>query len=192
MTSDNIGQLVYLLLLGTAVVGWFFTQNREAIGKVTQQALAWGLIFLGVIAGVGLWPDVRDKIMPQQSFHIGGTVEVPRSPDGHYYLTLQINGADTRFVVDTGATDVVLTQEDARSAGIDPSSLVYSGRATTANGVVETAPVRLQKVELGEMVDLGVRASVNGAPMAQSLLGMSYLQRFERIEITGGKLLLHR
>ena len=59
MEANDIGQLAYLVLLGAALVGWFITQNRASLGKVTQQALAWGLIFLGVIAAVGLWTDVH-------------------------------------------------------------------------------------------------------------------------------------
>ena len=66
-------------------------------------------------------------------------MEVPRSADGHYYLTMEVNGAPIRFVVDTGATELVLSRADAERAGIDTGGLIYSGRAFTANGMVETA-----------------------------------------------------
>ena len=53
--------------------------------------------------------------------------------DGHYYLSVDINGAPVNFVVDTGATDLVLTRKDAARVGLDPDSLIYQGRANTAN-----------------------------------------------------------
>ena len=97
-----------------------------------------------------------------------------------------------RFVVDTGATDMVLTQTDAQRAGIDPDGLAYLGRAMTANGEVRTALVRLDEVQLGSVTDRGVSAVVNQGEMAQSLLGMGYLQRWGRIEIAAGELILTR
>jgi aspartyl protease family protein len=95
-------------------------------------------------------------------------------------------------VVDTGATDIVLTKEDAARAGLDPDSLRYLGRAGTANGEVRTAYVRLNDVRLGDITDRDVAAVVNGGQMDQSLLGMGYLQRWGRIEIAGGELILTR
>lgn len=191
MNGAEIGQLAYLVLLGAAVIGWFIAQNRNNLGRTAQQAMVWGLIFVGFIAAVGLWGDIRQSVMPSQSLIANGTaVELPRSFDGHYYVTLDVNGTPLRFVVDTGASDVVLTKEDAQRVGIDPASLAYIGTATTANGVVSTAPVRLDRVVLGDIVARNVRASVNGGQMQGSLLGMSYLQRFRSIEISGNKMIL--
>jgi aspartyl protease family protein len=95
-------------------------------------------------------------------------------------------------VVDTGATELVLSRSDAERAGLDTEALIYSGQAFTANGMVQTAPVVLETIALGKAIDLGVPAVVNGAEMQDSLLGMSYLQRFDRIEISGGTLVLER
>jgi aspartyl protease family protein len=131
--------------------------------------------------------------MPQQSVAMAGTqVSVPRSPDGHYYLNLEINGTPTRFMVDTGATDMVLSRRDASLAGLKLDSLSYTTRAMTANGMVQTARVRLDQVALAGIVDLSVSAVVNAGDMGNSLLGMTYLQRFNSIEISGNTLLLIR
>lgn len=193
MSSMDTGNLIYLVVLLAAVVFWFFASNRDGLGKVTQQALIWGLIFVGVIAAYGLWGDIRQTVMPQQMVFDGGDrIEVPRSPDGHYYLTLEVNGTPTRFVVDTGATSIVLMQKDAMAAGIDPDSLIYAGTAMTANGPVRTAQVVLDEIRLGDILDHRVRASVNKGAMPESLLGMAYLQRFERLEISSGTLILER
>ena len=184
MESDEIGRLLYLSLLGVAIAGYFFVGNRQEISKSLRQFALWALIFVGVIAGYGLWNDVSNEIMPRQSFaQDDRQISVPQSPDGHYYLTLKINDANVRFVVDTGATEMVLNIDDARRAGIDVDNLAYLGRANTANGVVRTASVRLETVELGSVLDRNFPASVNGGQMDGSLLGMTYLSLFDTLEI---------
>lgn len=193
MDSTELPRVAYLVLLLLAVAGWFIAENRVSLGKTMRMALVWGLIFLGVIAGVGLWSDIRTDVIPQHSVVADGArIEVPRAFDGHYYLTLNLNGEPVDFVVDTGASDVVLTRDDAARIGIDLDNLVYSGRAMTANGAVRTASTRVDAVEIGGIRDTGVRVSINEGEMPGSLLGMSYLQRFERIEISDGRLVLER
>lgn len=195
MTADDIGRLTYLVLLGAVLLAYVLIANRDRLGQVVRSALLWGLIFLGAIAAVGLWQDVRDQVRPQQAVMTdaaGTRIEVPRAPDGHYYLTLDIAGTPVRFVVDTGATDMVLSRADARRVGIDLDGLRYSGRAITANGSVRTARVRLPEVALGRIVDRDVTAWVNEGEMDLSLLGMGYLQRFSRIEIERNRLILTR
>lgn len=191
MSDGNFGNLIYLVVLGTMVVFWFVTNHRQSFRKNIQQGLAWLLIFLGVIAAYGMWGDIRSTVSPTATVHADtGNIEVPRSPDGHYRMTLNVNDAPITFVVDTGATDIVLSKSDAAKAGLDPSALPFIGRAYTANGEVRTAPVTLDTVKLGDMLDRRVPASVNGGELEQSLLGMSYLQRFREITISGGKLIL--
>lgn len=193
MDSDNLAQLIYLVLLGSVIAGWFFVDNRKNLGKTAQQAAVWGLIFVGAIAAIGLWSDIRDNVAPSQSYIDGmATVEVPRAPDGHYYLDLDIDGTVVRFVIDTGASDVVLSKADAARIGLDVENLFYGDIANTANGEVRTARVRLKNVRLGEIVDLSIGASVNAGDMEMSLLGMTYLQRYSKIELGGGKMVLRR
>jgi aspartyl protease family protein len=192
MDADQIANVGYLSLLGAALVGSYIAANKNNLGRVAQQATIWGLIFVGVIAAVGLWGDISRDVTNRQIMVNASTVEVPRSRDGHYYLTLKINGAPVDFVVDTGATQVVLSQDDARRIGIEPDALVYLGTANTANGTVRTASVSLDTVTLGEITDLGVRATVNGGQMDGSLLGMSYLGLYSRLAIESDVLILTR
>ena len=193
MSEFDYARVFYLVLLGSAVVLWFFAQNRNSLGKITQQAIIWALIFVGVIAAVGLWGDIRNTVMPGQAVVAeDGRIELPRAADGHYYLTADVNGAPIRFVVDTGASQIVLTKADAETAGLATEDLSFVGRAFTANGEVRTAPVRLERVEGGPLVDEDVRAVVNEGELDQSLLGMEYLQRFTSVEITNGTLVLTR
>ena len=193
MDSYDTGRLIYLVLLGSVVAAYFFVSNRDRLGQAARQAMLWGLIFLGVIAGYGLWGDIRNDVLPRQAvIGEGSGISVPRAPDGHYYLTLKANGTAIDFVVDTGASDIVLTKQDAARAGIDLDNLAYTGIANTANGTVRTARARLGRLELGPIRDDNVFVSVNEGEMDSSLLGMSYLQRFERLEIANGTLRLER
>ena len=129
--------------------------------------------------------------MPVQTVSESGVIEVPRAEDGHYYLTLSIDGTAVEFLADTGASTVVLSDSDARRLGIDPDSLAYLGEADTANGVVQTAEVSLKDVKLGQFQDAKIRASVTKGAMEGSLLGMSYLGLY-RIEIDQDKMILSR
>lgn len=193
MTGDDTGRLIYLVLLGCVIGGYFFLSGRQRLGETARAAALWGFIFIGVIVAYGLWNDVQRTVLPTQTvFSEGGQIEAPRRGDGHFYLTLSVDGTPIEFVVDTGATDVVLSKQDARRVGIEPDTLVYGGRALTANGEVRTARVRLQNVTVGEIDEGTVRASVNDGELSVSLLGMSYLERFGRIEIRGDRLLLER
>ncbi|MEM9639330.1 MAG: TIGR02281 family clan AA aspartic protease, partial [Pseudomonadota bacterium] len=150
MDSFEIGRLIYLILLGVMVCAWFFAQNRLSTNKLLQQAAVWGLIFLGAIAAFGLWEDISQTVRPQQAvFADQGKLVVPRGPDGHYYIAAEVNGAPVQFVLDTGASTLVLTREDAAAAGLSVDDLNFTNRAMTANGEVRTAPVRLDSVTIG-------------------------------------------
>jgi aspartyl protease family protein len=191
--SFDTGRLVYLILLGLMVIGWFITQGRTSWNRTLQQAAAWALIFGGFIAAYGLWNDIAHTVRPQQTvFTEENRIVVPRSSNGHYFIHTEVNGAPVRFVLDTGATSIVLTQADAEAVGLDPGNLKYYSRAMTANGEVRTAPVRLDEVRLGPVSDTDVPAVVNEGEMSSSLMGMTYLQRWGKIEIAGDTLTLIR
>lgn len=193
MENIDSPRLVYLILLVLAVAGYFFAEGRQALSKSLQQALVWGMIFIGFIAGYGLWQDVKGTVHPTQLVYgQEGRIEVPRQRDGHYYLTAMVNGTEIDFVIDTGATDLVLNLTDAARIGISESELMFSDIAYTANGQVRTAPIRLDVIAVGELRDQNVPAMVTEGDMDISLLGMAYLERFAKIEISGNKLVLTR
>ena len=191
MDSQDLPRLVYLVILLVAVGGWFFAENRQSLGKSARMLLAWGLIFLGIIAGYGLWEDVRRDVAPRQTVLADGSaIEVPRGPGGHYFLTVNVNGTPIDFIVDTGATDVVLTKDDARAAGLDPDTLPFLGSARTANGSVKTAFTTVDFMSVGPIRFDRVQVAVNGGEMEESLLGMTFLSRFDKIEISDRNLTL--
>ncbi|MBC7142936.1 MAG: TIGR02281 family clan AA aspartic protease, partial [Rhodobacteraceae bacterium] len=169
MDLDDLPRLVYLVLLLAVVGGYFLMENRRNLGKTAQQAAIWGLILLGAVAVSGLWGDIRRGALPTEAVMRGDTLEVPVAEDGHFYLTAEVNGTRVLFVVDTGASEIVLTRRDAERVGLDPATLNYFGIAMTANGRVETAPVRLGTLAIGGVTDTNVPAVVNGGALDTSL-----------------------
>jgi len=191
MDSETFARVAYLGIILVALGGWVMVEFRQRMGQTLRMGMAWGLIFVGMMAGYGLWSDIRHDVMPRQMVSAAGVVEVPRAQDGHYYLTLTINDTPLPFMVDTGASGMVLSNEDAAQLGIDPDSLMFLGEAMTANGVVRTARVTLPEVALGPFRNQNFRAYVTEGEMAGSLLGMDYLGQF-RMEFADGKLILRQ
>lgn len=191
MDGETLARIGYLVLLLVAVGGWALVEFRGRLGFAMRSALAWGMIFIGVMAGFGIWQDISRDLRPRATVSESGEIRIPRAEDGHYYLTLDINGQMINFLADTGASNIVLTQDDARSLGFNPDSLLYQGQARTANGVVRTAHITLPEISLGPYRDTRVSAWVNDGAMDISLLGMDYLGGF-RIEIDRNEMILRR
>lgn len=192
MNGDQYGYAAYYAIWGLALAGSFYVTFRGNWGQAAQQAAIWALIFLGGIGIAGAWPQIKQAVMPTQSVSASGAIVIPRGPDSHYHLRLGVNGEPIDFLIDTGATEMVLTKADAQTAGINLSGLNYLGRASTANGIVRTARVRLGDVALGDIVDFDFPASVNDGELDKSLLGMSYLNLFDSIEIRNNEMILTR
>ena len=139
----------------------------------------------------GIWEDIsRNSPGSFERVNERGNVVLEKQRDGHFHATVVINGAPIDTLVDTGATLTVLTPEDAKRAGFDRDRLQFTGQARTANGLVATAPIRLDRVALGPFEERNVRAVVNGGNLDKSLLGMEFLSRFGRLEITRDKLII--
>lgn len=119
-------------------------------------------------------------------------VAITKADDGHYWAEAQVNGVRVRFMVDTGASVVALTETDAKRAGLDTDALVYDRPVSTAAGSVLAAGVHLERVSVSGIEQRGVDALVMPKGLATSLLGMSYLGRLSRIEATRDSLILRR
>jgi aspartyl protease family protein len=115
---------------------------------------------------------------------------VAGDPDGHFILYGQVNGQTVRFLVDTGASGIVLSPADARRVGLDPAGLNYSRAAETANGVGLSAPFTADTLAVGAIRFSDVEMEVNQAPMSVSLLGMTFFRRLESFRMEGGRLYL--
>jgi aspartyl protease family protein len=147
-----------------------------------------------VVAGVG--PSLPASTpMPEREDVTAGkgqrVVELPAGALGHYRADAEINGRTVRVLVDTGASIVALTYEDARSIGLSVRDGDFTHRVSTANGVARVAPVMIDRISIG---DITVR-NVQGAVMEQgklgtTLLGMSFLGRLQRVDMRSGTLVL--
>lgn len=184
-------RLVYglgcLALMGGAVI---MHVRRKPIAALRNIAI-WAAIMFVLVAGYsyrhelkGAWLEVSARVtgelVPGRGTEIGvDGIRFSAGRDGHFHVEAEVDGQPVSFIVDTGASDIVLTQEDARRLGFDPEQLDYSRVYETANGLVRAAPVRLEEVVIGPIRVERIGASVNEAPLFSSLLGMSFLKRLE-------------
>ena len=111
-------------------------------------------------------------------------------PYGHFLVDATVNGETLRFMVDTGASSIYLTPEDAARLGWPAQRLDFSERYDTAAGEVRAAPVTLRNLRIGQLELYDLPASVGEASGSLSLLGMSFLKRFESYEVRGDTLIL--
>jgi aspartyl protease family protein len=121
---------------------------------------------------------------------LAGSTTLARAPDGHWWAEAKVNGRSMRMLVDTGATFVALTPEDARTAGIDVRNLKFDVRLRTAAGETRGADVMLEKLDVGSVRVRDVPAVVIAKGLPHSLLGQSCLQRLERWQVNGAALTL--
>lgn len=121
---------------------------------------------------------------------VSGEYTVRSDRDGHFIVKADVNGQTVPFLVDTGASTLVLSRDDAARLGLTTADLSYSERYQTANGVAMGAPVTLREFRVGSFSLYDVKATVMAQPMPYSLLGMSVLSRFTGREVEGDKLVL--
>ncbi|MEO7634149.1 MAG: TIGR02281 family clan AA aspartic protease [Sphingomicrobium sp.] len=119
----------------------------------------------------------------------GNAVALERSGDGHFYADVEINGTPVHMLVDTGASGIALSRDDARSAGIATSIGMKEVVGEGADGAVRGEQVRIDRIRLGPASAESVQAVVlNGGQM--SLLGQDFLQRFASVEIKDDRMVL--
>ena len=125
---------------------------------------------------------------PQRSLR---GVELRADARGHFNAEASINGRPIKVLVDTGATLVAMSYEDAERAGVFVRDADCTGRVHTANGVARVARVRLDRVEIGDIrvYDVQGLVSERGA-MTGTLLGMSFLSKLKKVQMENGKLML--
>ncbi|MGF1462656.1 MAG: TIGR02281 family clan AA aspartic protease [Maricaulaceae bacterium] len=118
---------------------------------------------------------------------------IPRRDNGQFRTQVRVNGRWVDMLVDTGASVVVLTAQDADKVGFDRGSLLFTARANTANGVAKAAPVRLDRVQIGSITLRDVPAAVmEPEALNQSLLGMSFLGELSEVNANPRQMVLRR
>ena len=188
-------RLILLVFLGSAVIVMF----RGRLTQAVKAALLWIAIGLALLLGYTYRYELREvvdrvmaEVVPGHVIAHGRSVEVARAFNGDFDITARINGARVAMVLDTGASSVVLTRDDAKAAGLPLEVLSYTAIIETANGRTRAAPVRLDRVAVGDLVERSVEALVaQPGQLKTSLLGMSFLNRLQSWEVRGDRLLLH-
>jgi aspartyl protease family protein len=127
---------------------------------------------------------------PQTTAPSEPQAEIRKASDGHYWAEGEVNGANVRFLVDTGATAVALTPGDAKRLGFSLDDLKYDYTVTTAAGEARAAAVKLAKVTVGGATLTNVDALIIEKGLDTSLLGMTYLGRLASFEATRQTLIL--
>ena len=169
------------------------------IGWAIRQAMIWGGVALLLFV-------VGNRLAPLPSTTVSApTAATPAAQpargavpnalvfransQGHVLVDAYVNGAPVRFLVDTGATMVVLTPRDAAAAGFSHDDLVFNMRTSTANGVARAAPIKLRELRVDQLLVPDVTAAV-AENLNISLLGQSFLTRLGGYEMRDGVLTL--
>ena len=179
---SSILKLVAALLISSIVAAYMLSHKTLSLlvpkPEVTQPAVA-----LPPVAAV-------QQLKPQI---LAGSTTLDPDQLGHFQANVEMNGRSMKMLVDTGASYVSLTAEDAQNIGINPAPNDYTLRMGTANGEAKAAPVKLNFVRIGSISVYDVPAIVmqRGASNV-SLLGMSFLKKLGGFEVSQGRLVLRQ
>ncbi len=191
----------WLINLGAFFVlvasGLVFTR-RITLRETLRNLSLWTGIAAVLVLGYVYQDEIRDtalrvraELVPSYAVtRDAKTLVVTADDAGEFVVYARVDGAPIKFVVDTGATDIVLSPQDAKRLGIDLDGLNFTSSFETANGVGRGAPSTVTSLVIGPIRLEHVPVSINEAPMDSSLLGMAFLRRLESFEIKGRKLTL--
>jgi len=191
-------QAVRLFALLALVSSGLVAARRVNLGKTARNIAGWAAIFAVVLVGYTFRDDLSSAGLKLRSALLPGyaVADTPRSMvvgrgDGDaFYVMGQVDGAPVRFLIDTGATDIVLSPADARRIGLPLAAMTFSRPSETANGVGYGAAVTVKSLAVGPIRLTDVPVEINQAPMATSLLGMPFLKRLDSFEVRGDRLFL--
>jgi aspartyl protease family protein len=193
MSSPTL-KIALAAFVGIIVLALF----RERFSSVIKSALTWLAIVLLLAIGYTYRFETREvadrvlaELLPGHAASRGRVVEIARGGSGSFAVTAQLNGAPINMVLDTGASSVVLTPEAAKAAGLPIEVLSYTVTVDTANGRARAAPVTLDAISIGGIVERAIPALIaQRGQLRTSLLGMSFLNRLESWEVRGDKLVM--
>ncbi len=173
------------------------SRREFSLSKIIKYLLIWAVIIVSAFTLYSYrykFYQLRDhlatEINPSKAVINNNQLIIGLANDGHFYLDVTINNRPVRFMIDTGASDVVLNLADATRVGIDINRLTFNKNYQTANGQAYGAGVKINELMISGVKFKDVYASVNSSDMGVSLLGMSFLKRFEKYEVYQDKLIL--
>jgi len=198
MSQVDYASLAFKIVLLVVIGSVALTVFRERFAAALRSALIWVMIALLLAIGYTYRFELQEtsdrllaEFVPGHVATRGHTVLVARSSGGSFSVAAQINGARVSMALDTGASSVVLTQEAAKAAGLPVEVLTYTVNVETANGRARAAPVTLDRLAVGGIVERSVPALIaQPGQLKTSLLGMSFLERLQSWEVRGGRLMM--
>jgi aspartyl protease family protein len=183
--------IVYFVIL-LAGAFFFLIRSRIKLSEIISNLLLWFGIFAVMLVGYSyknelsaVWQRVYGNIVPGAVTQLQPyEVQVHENQAGQYYVNAYVQGQKVKFLVDTGASNVLLTWEDASSLIGDPKQLEFTTKVSTANGFAYAAPVIIHSITIGdiEVNDVSALVAQQGAVQI-SLLGMTYLGKLDSYEI---------
>jgi aspartyl protease family protein len=202
LEGDDIGYFLRYALFA-ALVGSGVLASRRSLGQTVQQLGIWALIILGLATAyiyrgdaqeiasrvtAGLIPGRAISEVDENGFN---TIVLYKAQGGHYFADTLVDGSPITMMVDTGATTVALSYEDAERAGLNPQSLNFSSIVMTANGPAASAYVTLPRISIGGIERTNIRAGVaERGKLDRSLLGMNFLGTLSSVSFSGDELRL--
>ena len=198
LTEHDLASLTTSGVWAAVVGGTVIVIFRNQLSKALLAILLWAVIGAALLVGYTYRTDLRalgDRVMaelvPGWAAQKGNVVEIARGRGGDFSVRAQVNGARVSMMLDSGASSVVLTQEAAKAAGLPLEVLQYTTNVDTANGRARVAPVTLDRITIGNIVERSVPALIaQPGALRTNLLGMSFLNRLESWEVRGDTLLL--
>ena len=198
LSTRDFSSLAYKIGILVFIAGTVVTLFRQRLCAGDHRGAVWVAVGLILVVGYSYRFElhaVADRVfaelVPGHVISQGRTVAVARSDGGDFAINAEINGARVAMVLDTGASSVVLTRDDAKAAGLPLEVLDYTVNIDTANGRTRAAPVTLDRLAVGSLVERSVDALVaQPGQLKTSLLGMSFLNRLQSWEVRGDRLLL--
>jgi len=196
--AETPAELYLLLLLTMSVVAVIFKINVKASTAV-KQMIIWIVIVLTTLAIYSFRDNlyqIRDRVyselFPGKVSQINEKqIAIVTSNDGHFYIDLKVNTWPVHFMIDTGASDIILNSSDSKRVGIDATNMVSFRKYQTANGLIVSGLASVRQIEVSSSINFrNVIVAVNDGDMGTSLLGMSFLSRFESYEVRRGRLVL--
>ena len=186
-------------IVGFLVLGWAVSDFQGRWREAARNAALWVIILFGLLTAYAYRfeaQDVMNRVLATVApgyvvMARGGEMIVTRNNAGSFVMAGRINGREARFLFDTGASSVVLTQATARAAGINLADLTYNVTVSTANGRTTAARVRLDRLDIGAISETRVDALVaQPGALGQNLLGMSFLDRLSSYEVRDDRLIM--
>ena len=190
--------LRFVLVLAIIIPG--MAASRQRLSTMALQLALWVGIMVVLVAGYSYRFElkaVRDRVLAELLPSRGttaaaDTVSFRRAADGHFWIDAEVDDLPLHFLVDTGASGVVLTRADALRLGYRLEALSFNEVFSTANGRTAGAAIHLDRIRIGPIVLDDVPAWVNEGDLGESLLGISVLQRLSSVEMRNDQLTIRR